>query len=253
ENRKEKEIYEAKIDFFTNIAHEIKTPLTLIKGPVDNLSEMINEVPEIKEDVLTMERNTKRLVNLTNQILDFRQTETKGFSLDFTTVNINEILQEAYLTFEPVAKKRKLIYLMDMPATDIYTMADAEALNKIFSNLFSNAVKYADKKVDIKLITPKKEDAFLYIEIRNDGFIIPDDMKEKIFEPFFRLKETIKQKGTGIGLALAKSLVELHKGSLYVKNPEEGLNVFAIALPYYPGPDKRKKITGTFIQEVKEK
>src|SRR3989337_3008629 len=171
ENRKEKEIYEAKIDFFTNIAHEIKTPLTLIKGPVDNLSEMINEVPEIKEDVLTMERNTKRLVNLTNQILDFRQTETKGFSLDFTNVNINEILQEAYLTFEPVAKKRKLIYLMDMPATDIYTMADAEALNKIFSNLFSNAVKYADKKVDIKLITPKKEDAFLYIEIRNDGFI----------------------------------------------------------------------------------
>ncbi len=253
ENKKEKEIYEAKIEFFTNIAHEIKTPLTLIKGPVENLSEMVTEVPVIKEDVITMERNTNRLVNLINQILDFRQTETKGFSLDFTNVNMNEILQEAYLTFEPVAKKKKLIYSMEFPPDNIYTMADGEALNKIFSNLFSNAVKYADKKVYIKLATPKKEDNFLTIEIRNDGHLIPEEMKEKIFEPFFRLKETIKQKGTGIGLALARSLVELHKGNLYLKNPEAGMNVFEIVLPYHPHNAKRKNIPETDLQEIKEK
>jgi len=86
EIKKEKEIYEAKFDFFTNIAHEIRTPLTLIKGPAENLREKIDELPEIKEDVLTMDRNTNRLIALVNQILDFRQTETRGFSIDFSRV-----------------------------------------------------------------------------------------------------------------------------------------------------------------------
>lgn len=253
ENKKEKEIYEAKIEFFTNIAHEIKTPLTLIKGPVENLSEMVQDVPEIKEDVVTMERNTNRLINLINQILDFRQTETKGFSLEFTNVNINELLEEAYLTFEPVAKKKKLDYTMDLPPSNVYTKADAEALNKIFSNLFSNAVKYAEKKVHIKLTAPKNDDPYLFIEIRNDGFLIPDDMKEKIFEPFFRLKETVKQKGTGIGLALAKSLVELHNGTIYLKKPEEGMNTFEIALPYHAKQDIKKTITTKDTVELKTK
>ncbi len=253
ENKKEKEIYEAKIEFFTNIAHEIKTPLTLIKGPVENLNEMVTELPAIKEDVVTMERNTNRLVNLINQILDFRQTETKGFSLDFTNVNINELLEEAYLTFEPVAKKKKLVYEIDLPAASVYTMADGEALNKIFSNLFSNAVKYAEKKVHIKLTAPKNDDLNLFIEIKNDGFLIPDEMKEKIFEPFFRLKETVKQKGTGIGLALAKSLVELHNGNIYLKKPEDGMNIFEIALPYHAKQDISKTLTTKDTLELKTK
>ncbi len=157
-----------------------------------------------------MERNTDRLVNLINQILDFRKTETKGFSLDFTNVNMNEVLKEAYLTFEHIAKKRNLHYTIDLSSADVYTLADGEALNKIFSNLFSNALKYAHEEVHIKLIKPNNGDSHLLIELRNDGFIIPAEMKEKIFEPFYRLKETVKQKGTGIGLALARSLAQLH-------------------------------------------
>lgn len=243
EDKKEKAIYQANIEFFTNIAHEIKTPLTLIKGPVENLSEMVNEIPSIKDDVVTMERNTNRLVNLINQILDFRQTETRGFSLDFTSVNISEILQENYLTFEPVAKKRRLNYRIDLPSNEIHTMADGEALNKIFSNLFSNATKYAEKKVMIRLIPPGKDDDQLVIEISNDGFVIPKGMKEKIFEPFFRLKETIKQKGTGIGLALAKSLVELHKGEIYLKDSDDGYNTFVVTLPYQVEQEIRRNRT----------
>jgi signal transduction histidine kinase len=240
ENKKEKEIYEAKIDFFTNIAHEIKTPLTLIKGPVENLSELVEEVPKIKEDVVTMERNTNRLVNLVNQILDFRQTETKGFSLDFMNVNINELLQEAYLTFEPLAKKRKLLYAIDLPAVNVFAMADGEALNKIFSNLFSNAVKYADKEASIKLHAPQKGDAVLIIEFFNDGLLVPDDLKEKIFEPFYRLKESVKQKGTGIGLALARSLVDLHSGKLYMTG-DDTMNIFRLELPCI-GQDKKQNV-----------
>ena len=135
---REKEIYEAKIDFFTYVAHEIRTPLTLIKGPVENLLEKVDEIPEIKEDVITMERNTNRLVALITQILDFRQTETKGFSIDFTRVNITELLKEDYENFLPLVKKRNLAFTIDIPPVEVFVFADEEALHKIFSNLLSN-------------------------------------------------------------------------------------------------------------------
>ncbi|MBE7172280.1 MAG: histidine kinase [Williamsia sp.] len=248
-NKKEKDIYEAKIEFFTNIAHEIKTPLTLIKGPVENLSELVSQVPEIQPDVATMERNTNRLINLINQILDFRQTEAGGFSLDFHPVNISELLREAFVTFEPLAKKRKLQYNLNLPIQDVHILADDEALNKIFSNLFSNAVKYAEGEVHASLLPFHKNSNQLVIEITNDGFVVPDDMKEKIFEPFVRLKETSKQKGAGIGLSLARSLVQLHKGYLFMRRGEKK-NVFVMSLPYPALPDRKKKATkgNTFIR-----
>jgi signal transduction histidine kinase/ligand-binding sensor domain-containing protein len=229
--KKEKEIYEAKLDFFTNVAHEIKTPLTLIKGPVDNLLEKVDDMPDIKQDVLTMNRNTNRLINLISQVLDFRKTETRGFSLDFTKVNINALLEENYTNFQPLANKKGLTNTIELPPVTVHAMADEEALHKIFNNLFSNAIKYAEKEVTIRLIVPKDGDANYCIEISNDGFIIPADMSEKIFEPFYRLKETIKQKGTGIGLALARSLAELHKGTLHLKDSANGLNTFVLSLP----------------------
>ena len=234
EDKKEKEIYEAKIDFFTNLAHEIRTPLTLIKGPVENLLEKVDEVPGIKDDVVTMERNTNRLIALVTQILDFRQTETKGFSIDFVKVNITELLEENYLNFSPLAKKKELDYVLDIPPNDIYAFADEDALQKIFSNLFNNAVKYADKKVSIRLEPIKNDDRNFIIEIENDGLIIPAEMKEKIFEPFYRLKETAKKQGTGLGLALARSLAELHNGKLYLEDPQPGINTFVLCLPLKP-------------------
>lgn len=234
ESRKKKEIYDAKIDFFTNIAHEIKTPLTLIKGPVENLMEIVEAVPEIREDVVTMERNTNRLVNLINQVLDFRQTETGSFSLDFTPVNIKEILKESIEYFRPLAVKKKLLLSYSEPPGDVFTMADAESLQKIFSNMVSNAVKYAEHQVDIQFIQPNKDDVMLEIRFMNDGFLIPESLSERIFEPFFRLKETSRQKGTGIGLALARSLTELNRGQVYLGAPQNGKNVFILKLPYQP-------------------
>ncbi|HLA58629.1 MAG TPA: ATP-binding protein, partial [Puia sp.] len=241
EDKKEREIYKAKIDFFTNLAHEIRTPLTLIKGPVENLSEVADELPAIREDVITMERNTGRLINLVNQILDFRQIEMKGFSLDFGMVDVQTVLKEGYLTFEPLAKKRKLTYTLELSDRDTNTMADEEALRKIFSNVIGNAVKYADSKVVIKMEPPGDEAVALEVQIMSDGYLIPTEVKEKIFEPFFRIKETLKAKGTGIGLSLARSLVELHGGNLYLKEPDGRMNIFVIQLPF----KVNKTITGT--------
>ncbi|THU32901.1 histidine kinase [Niastella caeni] len=237
--KKEKEIYEAKFEFFTNVAHEIRTPLTLIKGPVENLIEKINELPDIAADVNTMERNTNRLMTLITQILDFRQTEAKGFSLDFTKVNITDLLQDVYTSFQPLAKKRNLQYNLVLPETPVIALVDEDALNKILSNLISNAVKYADQQVTAQLFPVQKEDTTFTIAITNDGALIPTAMRERIFEPFYRIKENTKQKGTGIGLTLARSLTQLHQGSLFVKDSPVAMNTFVLCLPLQPTAKKK--------------
>ncbi|WP_165760445.1 ligand-binding sensor domain-containing protein [Niastella populi] len=239
QEKKEKEIYEAKFEFFTNVAHEIRTPLTLIKGPVENLIEKIPALPDIKEDVNMMERNTNRLMTLITQILDFRQTEAKGFSLDFTKVNITDLLQDVYSNFQPLAKKRNLQYNLILPDAPVVALVDEDALNKILSNLFSNAVKYADSQITAQLYPVQKDDAHFIFEISNDGVQIPAAMREQIFEPFYRIKENIRQKGTGIGLTLARSLTLLHQGQLYVKEDTIVLNTFILKLPLQP-PAKKK-------------
>jgi len=232
--KKEKEIYESKIDFFTNVAHEIKTPLTLIKGPVENLLEKKYEMADIQEDLDCLDRNTSRLMNLVSQILDFRQTEIKRFTLDFTRVNVNDILRETYLSFKIFAQKKRLAYELILPEADIHALADAEALQKIFSNLISNAVKYGEKKVVVKLYPLLKTTDSFKIEFENDGHLINEEMAGKIFEPFYRIKETNQQKGTGIGLTLAKSLTDLHKGSLNITFAKDAFNTFALVLPLRP-------------------
>jgi signal transduction histidine kinase len=126
-----------------------------------------------------------------------------------------------------------MVINMKLPRNALYAFVDIEALNKILSNLFGNAIKYADKKVQVSMLPWNKDDQFFTIEIKNDGYLIPFEMKEKIFEPFFRLKETEKQRGTGIGLALSRSLAELHKGTLDLKEPANNLNVFVLRLPIH--------------------
>ncbi len=229
---KEKEPYEAKMKFFTNVAHEIKTPLTLIKGPLEKVIKKAGDMAEIKDSLRIMEKNTGRLVDLTNQLLDFRQTEIKGFGLSFTEANITEIIEDIFTSFKPLAEQRNLSFTMSAPIKDVYAYIDIDAFNKILTNLLSNAVKYAKSRVELQIACPKASDKTFVIEVKNDGYLIPSEMKEKIFEPFFRLKETDKQKGTGIGLALSLSLTELHKGILELKEPENNMNVFFVSIPF---------------------
>jgi len=187
-----------------------------------------------------MEKNTIRLVDLTNQLLDFRQTEIKGFSLNFTRENIAELVEDTFISFKPLAEEKNLFFSLDPLPAKLYAFIDTEAFNKILTNVFSNAVKYAKSKVEVSVFPPNEGDNTFTIEVKNDGYLIPFDMKEKIFEPFFRLKETEKQKGTGIGLALSRSLTQLHKGVLDLKAPEKNMNIFFITMPVHQEkePDK---------------
>jgi signal transduction histidine kinase len=190
-------------------------------------------ITDINDNLRIMERNTNRLIDLTNQLLDFRQTEIKGFSLNFVNANISELLEDTYQSFRPLAEKSNLRFRLDLPSPRLWASVDIDAFNKILSNLFSNAIKYAETEVLVRLLPTPEEGYFFTIEIRNDGYTIPYEMKEKIFEPFFRLKETEKQKGTGIGLALSRSLAQLHKGILDLKRPDDGRNTFFLTMPVH--------------------
>ncbi|MBS1599077.1 MAG: response regulator [Bacteroidetes bacterium] len=233
EIEKEREIYHAKIEFFTNVAHEIRTPLTLIKMPLDKLMKKQNDHPEINENLRTMEKNTNRLIDLTNQLLDFRKTETDKFSLNFVKTDISDLLMETFSNFQPAADQKNISFKLEMPRIALQAFVDPEALKKILSNLINNAIKYAETKVFVQLLPFSSEDKVFGIEIKNDGFVIPYEQKEKIFEPFYRMKETEKQAGTGIGLPLSRSLAESHKGILDLKKPENNLNVFQLTIPIH--------------------
>jgi ligand-binding sensor domain-containing protein/signal transduction histidine kinase/DNA-binding response OmpR family regulator len=233
ENDKEKEIYNAKIEFFTNIAHEIRTPLTLIKGPMEHMLKRAEKVPEIHEKLKVMERNTDRLLNLTNQLLDFRKTESSEISLSFVKTDVTGLLTEVYSQFVTLTEQKDLTYRLITSDEKILAYTDREAVKKIVTNLISNAVKYAHKLVEIELSNPVKNAAYFTVTIRNDGHLIPHELSEKIFEPFFRMKANEKQTGTGIGLALSRSLTDLHKGSLVLGPSVQKLNHFVLTLPVH--------------------
>lgn len=234
EQEKEREVYHAKIDFFTNVAHEIRTPLTLIKGPLENIILKKEVDQETREDLDIMKQNTERLLNLTNQLLDFRKTESQEFRLNFVECNITEVLKETHRRFTSLAKQKGLEFLLNVPAQDFYAHINREAFTKIVSNLLNNAVKYAETYVHIFLeVDNSEEKRKFHLRTINDGVVIPDEMKEEIFKPFVRFNEKDDGRvtaGTGIGLALSRSLAELHQGSLVMLEGEE-VNCFYLTLP----------------------
>lgn len=227
-HQREKDLYKAKIEFFTNVAHEIKTPLTLIKAPLENLIKSEDNKPETKENLELMERNTNRLIDLTSQLLDFQRAEMRQYSLHFIRLNITDFIEDIHNNFLPLAQSKSLNYTIAIPQTAIFRAFDPDALNKILSNLYSNAVKYASTIVTVQ--AKFKDDLFRF-EITNDGNLVPFELRDKIFEPFYRLDSSEMESGTGIGLAISKSLTELHNGSLMLEENHEGLNHFILTLP----------------------
>lgn len=247
EQEKEREVYHAKIDFFTNVAHEIRTPLTLIKGPLENIILKKEVDSETKEDLYIMKQNTECLLNLTNQLLDFRKTETRGFRLNFTECDVVAVLRETYLRFTSLAKQKGLDFILELPQECFMADVNQEALTKIISNLLNNGVKYASTYLRISLETDEK---VFHIRTFNDGEMIPDTMKEEIFKPFVRLdKEDEVTTGTGIGLALSRSLAELHQGSLMMEKGEE-VNCFCLTLPV--NQDSTITLSAENVSQVEE-
>lgn len=231
EQEKEMELYESKINFFTHVAHEIRTPLTLIKGPLEHIikQERVKDV-QTKEDLHIMSKNTDRLNELINQLLDFRKAERDGLKLNFEHCDIPQLVGKIYQRFLPLIREKNIDATLSIRDSGIMAYVDQECFTKIISNLLSNAIKYCASRISI-LIESAPANTFSVI-ISNDGNIISKNLRSRIFEPFFRVEnhQQTAQTGTGIGLALARNLAELHKGTLTMD--ENGhLNVFRLTLP----------------------
>ena len=224
EREKEQELYQSKINFFTNVAHEIRTPLTLIKGPLEVILRRKHDKDE-EEDLNIMDQNVSRLLDLTNQLLDFRRTERDGLKLNFEQCNISSLVESILIRFKLLMRNKNIESTYYPPAQQVSAYVDKEALTKIISNLLNNAVKYCEKTVVVRL---ESGDDDFTITCENDGAVVPRDIREKLFTPFFR--GDTSSSGTGIGLALAHTLAELHGGRLVMVDRDD-LNVFQLSLP----------------------
>jgi ligand-binding sensor domain-containing protein/signal transduction histidine kinase/DNA-binding response OmpR family regulator len=228
EAEKEKELLESKIGFFTSIAHEIRTPLTLINAPLENINEIGVEEQRLKRNLNVIGQNTKRLLDLTAQLLDFQKIGMEKFNLRYERVDITSLLEETLDRFEPTMIQKKKEILKNIPETSIIAVIDKEAITKILSNLLNNALKYATKIILVELTCNQ---TYFTLRITSDGEKIPADLANQIFEPFYQIESKNKMRqGAGIGLSLARSLALLHKGSLYL-DVEQADNCFVLTIP----------------------
>lgn len=228
EREKEKELYQFKIKFFTNVAHEIRTPLSLIKAPLENiLNGRSVKDQRVLDDLNVMELNTQRLLNLTNQLLDFRRAEQDTMRMNFVRCDICQIINDTLKRFRPAMRQRSLTLSVHLPNEGLTAHVDKEGFTKILSNLLNNALRYGSAHVWLTL--DAHPDSFTLL-ISNDGPVIPQNMRQRIFEPFVRIGNNEQASGTGIGLPMSKSLAELHHGQLLMDNNEK-LNTFMLTLP----------------------
>ena len=231
ESKKEKELYNAKIQFFTFITHEIRTPLTLIKAPLEKILRSGDGTPATRENLEIIEKNTGRLLDLSNQLLDFRKTESRGFKLNYVSTDVVLWLETILHPFRPAFEKENKSFTVKLPEIPFEACLDREAFAKIVSNMLSNALKYSDSRISLELLPPAGEERMFTILVTNDGHLIPESEAENIFSPFYRLKETENQQGSGIGLSLAHSLTEFHRGKLFYRQTADRLNQFVLMLP----------------------
>jgi signal transduction histidine kinase/DNA-binding response OmpR family regulator len=228
ETEKEKELYSSKVEFFTNIAHEIRTPVTLINGPLESMMDMDIPDPEIRKSLNIMSKNTSDLLNLINQLLDFRKVDSNKFVLNISMTGITEILKNSYTRFEAEAQRKNKKMTLRLPANDLVIPVDKGALNKILNNMLSNSLRYSNQYIEVELTA---DEEWVSFAVRNDGDLIPVELREKVFDPFYQVnKHQDTTSGSGIGLSLARSLAKLHGGQLYYGECGE-MNEFILKLP----------------------
>ncbi len=216
------ELTEMKLRFFTNISHELRTPLTLILGPLENLLNKDSEKAPFNKELNVMYRNASKLKHLINQLLDFRKIETGNLELNATQIDIVGFTKEIFDSFSLLADRKEINYQFWSEKNEIQTWFDPEKMEKIITNLLSNAFKFTRHSISVHIIRTLE---FVQMEFSDTGNGIPVDQKEHIFDLYYQAKnsQNLRQAGTGIGLALIKQYVELHRGKIEVQSkPGEG-------------------------------
>ena len=231
----EEELNQMKFRFFTNISHEFRTPLTLIITPLESLIKEVGDIA-LKKRLQSIYRNSKELLNLVNQLLDFRRLEVHGEKLFLVKGNIAEFVSSVKSSFDYLAQEKGISFEMDDKiAEDLYVSFDREKMQKVLNNLLSNAFKFtsAGGVVTITLDTCKEPDGVQYFRlcVKDTGAGIPRKNLSHIFERFYQVKEEKDKIGSGIGLHLVKEYVELHSGKIEVESEVNKGSLFTVYLP----------------------
>lgn len=249
-----------KTKFFTNVSHEFRTPLTLVISPLDRIIKQLSD-GELKGQLNLVQRNAKRLLNLINQLLDFRKMEVQEVKLHPAIGNIISFARDISYSFTDVAEKKKIQFAFSSNVDSLEIYFDKDKIEKILFNLLSNAFKYTHDNgtVGINLVYNEplnaEGDGTLAIEVKDTGIGIPADQHEKIFERFFQtdVPESMVNQGTGIGLAITKEFVRLHNGIITVKSEPEKGSCFTVLLPAKKMYEPSARITTTSVRaEVAE-
>lgn len=227
---KEKELYQAKINFFVDVAHEIRTPLTLIKSPLEKAMQDRGLSDESQRYLSVVEKNADNMLSLVNQLLDFRKTELDNYRLSFVKTDMVSFLQDCCSRFKDTADQRKLQLNFSSPFPSYFAFVDKEACRKIINNLLSNALKFSSSRIDVSLYSKEPDISFI-VDVSNDGRPIDASISEKIFEPFYRGEMNENKSGSGLGLPLARSMAEMHRGTLTLVNIQSNLTTFRLHLP----------------------
>ncbi|MEH6408026.1 MAG: substrate-binding domain-containing protein, partial [Leeuwenhoekiella sp.] len=214
-----KESNEAKINFFTGLSHELKTPITLILSSIESIGETVKEKgSKLGNEVELIYNNSNRLLRLINQLLDFRKSEDRKFMLKASKTNVYDFSINIYNEFKREAKKRNINFYLKSNNKNLDLYFDRNLMDKVYFNILSNAFKFTpdNGKIEIEIVDVKDK-KYAQIIFKDSGIGIPEKELNKVFEAFFKGSNNRKN-SSGIGLHLTKELIDLHKGMIKVKS-----------------------------------
>lgn len=233
EKDKVEEVNEAKLRFFANISHEIKTPLTLISRPLDVLKRTYRNNPDANEKLNLITRQSKKIQQLIEQVQDFRRADVNMLKMDYSRFNFDSFIQELIIDFKFLADNdnKRIEFIGDSSITIV--SADKDKLEKIFNNLLNNAFKYTSSNDLITVAYKKENDKDLVVKVTDTGKGIDADDIDHIFERFYqsKKKDNTHISGSGIGLAFSKRLVEMHYGFVSAESTLNEGTTITVRLP----------------------
>lgn len=246
QRERDEKLNNEKLRFFTNISHELRTPLTLILGPVKQLMEQDELSPYSKGRANLIQQNAERLLRLVNQILDFRRAETGELALKVIKIDIMVRTENILNSFIEMAHAKNITLNLNVEESSMKCHIDIDKYNKILFNLLSNALKFTNEYGNVDLFIGFKENEphkKLVIEVSDDGIGIPLESQERIFSRFYQVENGMgNSTGTGIGLSLVKSLVEIHKGEIKVESRPGKGSIFTVVLPVHKSAFTKKEL-----------
>lgn len=237
EREKTEELNLMKLRFFTNISHEFKTPLTLIIGPLEKLIGTPDLEQQVREQVLLIHRNARRLLRLINQLMDLRKIDSRQLKLSLSQGDLVGFLAEVAHSFDMLARQRRIAYHFESACDSLGCAFDSDKIEKIVFNLLSNAFKFTPDEgsvsLEVRVLPTCDAPEFIEVVVTDTGRGIPQNEIEHIFERFYQVsKEDAERAGTGIGLALTRELVEIHQGNIKAESTPGQQTAFTVRLPY---------------------